>query len=400
LSEQRYRILHTIASADPAGGGTIQAVRSISDEMKRMGHSVELATLDAPGSGYLEGFPGAVHALGPGSGNYGYSSRFQQWMKEHREDYDAVIVHGIWQFIGFAVRRALLGSGTPYFVFTHGMLDPWFKRQYPLKHLKKWLYWPFAEYRVLRDARAVLFTAEEERLLARQSFWLYRCTERVVRYGVAPVPYQKAEAQAAFFEKFAQLKDKRLWIFLGRMHPKKCGDYLLRAFAELKDADPHLHVVMAGPDDSECAKDWKKLAQDLGLGARVTWTRMLSGALKWGALYSSELFVLPSHQENFGIAVVEALACGVPVVISNRVNIWREIVSANAGLATDDTLEATTRALKQFLAMPPQERASMAANAERCFREQFQISKTAERLCEVFREFGIGGRVSSAPVLH
>ena len=68
------------------------------------------------------------------------------------------------------------GFHTPaYFVFTHGMLDPWFKRTYPLKHLKKWLYWPWAEYRVLRDAQAVLFTCEEERILARQSFWLYKC---------------------------------------------------------------------------------------------------------------------------------------------------------------------------------------------------------------------------------
>jgi hypothetical protein len=80
---------------------------------------------------------------------------------------------------------ALRGIGQHYFVFPHGMLDPWFKRTYPFKHLKKWLYWPWAEYRVLRDAQAVLFTCEEEKRLARESFWLYRCNERVVTLGIA-----------------------------------------------------------------------------------------------------------------------------------------------------------------------------------------------------------------------
>ena len=104
-----------------------------------------------------------------------------------RPEYDAVIVHGIWQYNSFGVWRALAGTATPYFVFPHGMLDPWFKRTYPLKHMKKLLYWPWGEYRVLRDAAAVLFTSEEERQLARESFSLYQLqrSRRELRHGGA-----------------------------------------------------------------------------------------------------------------------------------------------------------------------------------------------------------------------
>ena len=106
-------------------------------------------------------------------------------MNLDRAQFDAVIVHGLWQYSSFGVWRALAGTDTPYFVFPHGMLDPWFKRTYPAKHFKKLLYWPWAEYRVLRDAAAVLFTSEEERRLARESFALYRAREVVVNYGTA-----------------------------------------------------------------------------------------------------------------------------------------------------------------------------------------------------------------------
>jgi len=395
-SDRVLKILHTIASADPKGGGPIEAVKSIAKAMYARGHSVELATLDAPGNGFLNDIHEPVYALGPGRGKYGYSSRFQNWIQTHAREYDVVVVNGIWQFNSFSVWRALRGSETPYFVFTHGMLDPWFKRHYPLKHLKKWLYWPWAEYRVLRDSAAVLFTAEDERILARESFWLYRCTERVVQYGVEPPPVDMAQGKAAFFNKFPELEHRRLWLFLARMHPKKCGDYVIRAFAELKNSDPSLHLVMAGPDDSDCARDWKLLAENSGLRGRITWTGMIAGPVKWGALYAAELFVLPSHQENFGIAVVEALACGVPVVISKRINIWREIVSANAGIAGDDTLAATTAALREFDSLDTEARLAMKQNAMRCFDKHFVISRTVDRLLEIFREFKVGTGISGA----
>src|SRR4051812_19499062 len=98
-----------------------------------------------------------MHAFGARRGRFPFRSQFTPWLRKNHRSYDAVIVNGLWQYSGFGAWRAL-EPGFPYFVFTHGMLDPWFKRQYPLKHFKKWLYWPWADYRLLRDAAAVLFT--------------------------------------------------------------------------------------------------------------------------------------------------------------------------------------------------------------------------------------------------
>ena len=166
----RMKILRSIHSVNPALGGPIESVRQSSAVLMRRGHEVEIISLDAPTDPWVRDCPMPVHALGPGRGSYGYAPRFSRWIRERHAKYDAVIVQGIWQYSSFGVWRALRGTPTPYFVFPHGMLDPWFKRTYPLKHLKKLLYWPWAEYRVLRDAAAVLFTSEEERRLARESF--------------------------------------------------------------------------------------------------------------------------------------------------------------------------------------------------------------------------------------
>jgi glycosyltransferase involved in cell wall biosynthesis len=239
-----------------------------------------------------------------------------------------VIINGLWQYNGWGTIQAL-PSGRPYFVFPHGMLDPWFKRTYPLKHLKKWLYWPWADYRVLRGARAVLFTSEEERRQARESFWLYRCNEQVVNYGTAGPAGDRESQRRLFQEKFPHLQGKRCLLFLGRVHVKKGPDLLFRALAQAREQLPKaltrdVHLVMAGPKDHAYGREMEDLACALGLSQMVTWTGMVTGDLKWGAFHSAEAFILPSHQENFGVAVAESLACGTPVLISKRVNIWRK----------------------------------------------------------------------------
>lgn len=116
------------------------------------------------------------------------------------------------------------------------MLDPYFKHRYPAKHLKKWLVWPWSEYRVLRDAEAVLFTSETERQRARESFWLYRARERAVGYGISPPNLHPGQIEA-FREAFSDLRGKRFLLFLGRIHPKKGCDLLIEGFARTTRCD-------------------------------------------------------------------------------------------------------------------------------------------------------------------
>jgi glycosyltransferase involved in cell wall biosynthesis len=372
------RILHVIHSVDPRGGGPIEGIRQLSAPLVAQGHRVEVLSLDPPGTPWSGDLP--FHPVGNGHAGFGYARGVVDWLIGHADDYDITLVNGLWQYGGLAVWRAARKTRRPYGVFTHGMLDPWFKRRYPLKHLKKWLYWPWGEYRVLRDAAAVLFTCEQERRDARESFWLYRANEKVLGFGITAPPEDAAGQLSAFHAKFPALAKRRLLLFLGRLHEKKGCDLLLRAFARIP-ADTHL--VMAGPADSPYA-DWlKQLARELGIADRVTWTGMISGDVKWGAFRAAEAFVLPSHQENFGISVVEALACRCPVLISDKVNIWREITADGAGLIGDDTQEATDHLLAQWLALPSTERSFMAGRARACFERHFQVEGVSQHLIDI-----------------
>jgi glycosyltransferase involved in cell wall biosynthesis len=277
----------------------------------------------------------------------------------------------------------LHNSNTPYVLFTHGMLDPWFKKHYPLKHVKKWMYWPWAEYRVLRDAQAVLFTCEEERVLARKSFWLYRCKEVVVNYGTAKPSGDPQIEVNGFFGRYPELHNKKLALFMGRIHPKKGCDLLIEAFAKVLAEDPGWHLVIAGPDQVGWQRKLQQQAERLGIATRITWTGMISGAMKWGALRAAELFVLPSHQENFGIVVAEALAAGTPTLISNKVNIWREVEADGAGLVAEDTFTGTCGCFRSYLALPADKKLAIRQLARQCFEQRFDIKKAAGALHEV-----------------
>ena len=377
------KILQVIHSMNPAAGGPIEHIKQISKVLIEMGHSVEEACLDSSDSPWISESKSNIYALGPGVTKYGYSKKFLPWLKKHASEYDVVIVRGLWQYSGFAVWRALHKTDIPYFVFPHGMLDPWFGRRYPFKHIKKWLYWPWAEYKVLRDAKAVFFTCEQERILARKSFWLHKYKEEVVSYGIAVPPEDKDMKRELFLDKFVHLRNKRVILFLGRIHPKKGCDILIKAFSQVCGIDPFLHLVIAGPDQVGWQKKLKVLSRNLKIEEKVTFTGLLKGDLKWGAYYSSEVFMFPSHQENFGIAVVESLACGLPVLISDKVNIWREIIADKAGLAGKDDVESTKNMLKRWLALSDVDKESMSSNARNCFQKYFEIHEHVNRLITI-----------------
>ncbi|ACB76538.1 glycosyltransferase [Opitutus terrae] len=384
------KLLRVIATLDPRHGGPAAGLRAITPELAALGHVSEFVCLDAPGQ--VREFPGAaaIHALGPARGGYAYARALEPWLRAHAGAYDAVFVHGLWQHHGRAVHRALRRRRPPYFVFPHGMLDPWFRRAYPLKHAKKWAYWQLCERHVLRDAAAVLFTCEEERRLARESFRPYACRERVVAYGTAAPPADAAAQVRAWREMQPALAARPFWLFLGRIHPKKGVDLLLRSYGELaRIAGAELPaLVIAGPCfDPIYLTNLRNLAAALPAPARVFWPGMLEGATKWGALRTAEAFVLPSHQENFGIAVVEALAAGTPVLISREVNIWREIESAGAGFADTDDAAGTRRLLARWHELPRAARGPMRSAAVELFTTRYEIGRAARSLVETITPF-------------
>jgi glycosyltransferase involved in cell wall biosynthesis len=264
------------------------------------------------------------------------------------------------------------------------MLDPYFKRAFPFKHLKKWLYWLPAEYWVLRRARRVLFTTAAERDLATQSFWLHRWTPMVVPLGSEPPPADTASLIDAFQAACPAVAGQRFLLFLGRINEKKGCDLLVHAFAELSAAHPDLHLVMAGPDPGGWRQRLEALAADCNCAHRIHWPGILLGDAKWGAFAACEAFVLPSHQENFGVAVVEALASGRPVLLTHPVNISQDLAADGCALVEPDTQEGITNLITRWLALALQQRAEMATRARDTFARRYDMRQNAEAILRVF----------------
>lgn len=377
------RILHIIATLNPEAGGPVESVRLLLS-YDYIGYIGEVVTLDDPEAPFLEKIPFPVHALGPASTTYGFNTKLIPWLKSNRHRFDGVVVNGLWQYCGFAAWRALAGK-TPYVVFTHGMLDPYFRRTFPLKHVKKWIYWIPAEYRILRDAYRVLFTTSAEKRLAEQSFWLHRWDPHVVPYGANNPPDRpEAELIKAFYERCPQVRGKRFLLFLGRIHRKKGCDMLIEAFGKAACFDPELELIMAGPDQQGWSADLKETAAGAGVADRVHWPGLITGDAKWGAFHAAEAFILPSHQENFGIAVAEALGCATPVLLSDKVNIAEDIAADGAGLMELDTPEGTLNLLRRWIAMHPEKRAAMSDRACECFHRRYDMRENAKAIIRLF----------------
>lgn len=366
-------IIHFVRTCDPRSGGPIEGVCRLGKTAISQGHTVTVATLDGPEAPWIKDFPLPCLFIGPSKGNYGWAPDGVSKVLRALPQVDVVVINGLWQQQGALVRRIYRRGPIPYVIFPHGMLDPWFKRSHPLKHLKKQLYWFHKERHTIRDADLVLFTAEQERLLAQRTFWPYQARERVVGYGTVDPGTDDHAAKAAFLAQYPQLAHTRNLLFLSRLHHKKGCDLLIAAFVAVAPAHPDLRLIMAGPDEEQLRPGLETAAKAGGVADRIVWTGMIQGEIKQGAFAACEAFVLPSHQENFGIAVAEALAAGRPVLISDQINIFNEIAADQAGLIERDTVAGATRLLQRWLAMSVDQRQAMGLAARACFLKRFEI---------------------------
>ncbi|HCR37673.1 MAG TPA: transferase [Opitutae bacterium] len=380
------KILNTIRSIDPTCGGVIEAVRLYSQALESLGHDAEIASLDAPQTRIdeLKNIP--CHPLGPGMGNYGYSQLWTPWISKHAKQYDAIIIHGLWQYHGLGTVRGLQKTGVPYYIFPHGMLDPWFKQANKLKHLKKNIYWKLIENKILSHSKAVLFTCEEEARLAKSTFTPYKANEAIVGLGIEKSPTHEDASKEAFFNAFPELKNERILLHLGRIDPKKGIDNLIRAFKEITQTKnlTDLNLVIAGPSaDKHYIQSLKEEAR--GTLSPIHFLPMLSGPLKWGAFFASEAFISPTHQENFGIVFAEALSCSTPILTTHQVNIHSTIEQSGAGLIEPDTEEGTRKLLEQWLNLDGHSKALMRVKAHDCFKTHFQIKQCTQNLLKVIQ---------------
>ena len=376
----KLSILHLIRTLDPAMGGPIEFLKLICESHLLRGIQVKILTLDSPDEMWLGNAPVPATGCGPGLGVYGYHRRLKERLLAEMGSFDLMMVHGLWQYHGVCALAVAKKIGKPFYVFPHGMLDPWFKRKFPIKHYKKQVYWLFIEQSILRHAKAVLFTSNYEQKRGIGTFWP-RVTYRsnVLPLGVKQSPQDTELLRRQFLRQFPGLANKRFLLFLGRLHPKKGCDILIQAMAQLSS---EIELVIAGPESNQAYGEYLRRA---ARGLPITFTGMLQAGSKWGALASAEGLILPSHQENFGLVVAEALAFGLPVLISNQVNTAEWIESYGAGFVEPDTPEGTRRLIQRWLAADQQ---CLRLAARNCFRDHFNIETTSEQLLNLLVDNG------------
>ena len=364
------QILHVIGDLAPESGGPAKACVEMARAVARRGHEVVIATTDfSPALGRaaprIAPEPGlAVHVFPLGFPRPWLASwPLRRALPELISAADVAHLHSLYLFHSWAAGTLCRHLGVPYVVRPHGTLDPVIRRR---RRWRKRVMELWFQDRLLRDAAAIHYTSAEEMRLAEP--FVHGAPGVVVPLGLNLADYATLPPPGTFRRRHPEIGERPILLFLGRLNFKKGLDVLIAAAARVVAAGIDAHLVIAGPDGGveAAARRWVSAA---GLETRATFTGMLTGADKLAAFADAALFVLPSSSENFGIAVVEAMACGTPVLVSDRVNIWREIVADGAGMAEPPSADSFAAAVARLLNDEPRRlamgRAALASVAQR-----------------------------------
>jgi len=309
---------------------------------------------------------------------WGTSWPLARALKEHLREFDLVHLHSLYLFHNLVAGRLCRKHGIPYLLRPHGTLDPYIHRRH---RGRKMVMEALFEDKNIKHAAAIHFTSEEERALAAP--YIGKTPGVVAPLGLDPGEFENLPGQGEFRRRFPEVMGKRLILFFGRLNFKKGLDILVKAFARVARDREDLHLVLAGPADPGYGEKVRGWLADEGMLARATFTGMLVGAEKLAVLRDAAIFVLPSYSENFGIAVIEALACGLPVIISDKVNICGEVEAAGAGRVVPAAAGPLAEAMGELLDDPGQA-AQLGLKGKGLVAARFTWDRVARRLEEVY----------------
>ncbi|MDF2926672.1 MAG: hypothetical protein K0R57_5586 [Paenibacillaceae bacterium] len=316
---------------------------------------------------------------------WGTSRQLAKALKRDIPQYDLVHIHSLYLFHGLMAGYYCRKFGVPYVICPHGSLDPFLYGRHRFR--KAFMEWLF-ENRNIKHAAAMHFTTQEEMRLAKPV--TFEAQGFVVPNGLDLAEYDRLPPKGQFRGQYPQLEGKRMLLFFSRLNFKKGLDILVKAFSAVKKEHPDTMLVITGPDNENYGVQVKQWIGEEGLQDDVLFTGMLTGEDKLAVLNDADLFVLPSYSENFGIAVIEALACGVPVVISDKVNIWREVAEYPAGRVAPCDPDAFSRQIGELLSDQPAAK-QLGENGVQLVRDYYQWSHVGKVLEDEYSRI-IGGR--------
>jgi len=364
-------------------------LKTMARGLARVGIEVHVATTDDNGPGRLSvcyATPiveeAVIYRYFPRQTRfYTFSWPLSRWLAQHVKDYDLVHIHAIFSYASIPAAFYAKRYGVPYIVRPLGVLNRW-----GVKNRRPWLKqlsFRFIERRILANAAAVHYTSEQEQVEAEELGVRSRAV--IIPNAVDDTLLSFSCPRGRFRKQHSHVADRLIVLFLSRIDQKKGLDILLPAFARVKARFSQALLVIAGNGEPDFIGQLQHEARSLGIDKDVLWTGFLAGEEKRGALADADIFALPSYSENFGIAVVEAMVAGLPVVISDQVGIHREIATAQAGIVTKCDVNKLAQVLS-VLIVDAQQRNRMGANG-RCWVERHcSLKVVTEKLIALYQQ--------------
>ena len=378
------RVLHVIPSMSPEWGGPVTALQGLTAALEEQGVQSEIATTRGWRVGESDSptLHSAVHRF-----DTDILARFwtahsrdaAKFLKNRIGEFEVVHVHEIWHYPGYVAFRAARECRIPYVLSPHGELHEEHLRQ---KRLKKRLYMTMLQSRIIDSADSIHALTMAEKSRIRQLG--FTAPVFVSPNGVRPTHVQNSEkAVPAFLCRYPQLANKRIILFLGRMHSTKGLDVLAESFSKIADQFQDSMLLLVGPDEDDTIGRMKSALRSSGILDRVVFTGTLTGSDKWEAYQGAHMFVLPSYAEGFSISVLEAMSAGVPVVISEQCS-FPEVANHGAGFVVEARERHVTTAIRALLC-DDDLRGRMGQNGRRLVSERYTWPSIAASMSGLYR---------------
>ncbi len=390
------KVLQIVPSISLVYGGPSQMVKGLSEALAKQAQIAQVTILTTDANGDIDESPLAVPLGKPVLQDgyeiiyfrcspfrrYKFSSALLSWLWQNAKHYDIAHIHALFSPISTAAATVCRWQQLPYLMRPLGTLDP---ADLQKKKRVKQLYAALLEKPNLAGAAAIHFTSQQESNVSER--FGTDTPGLVIPLGVAlPVLPARAAAKAAIYQQFNIPPDCSIVLFMSRIDPKKGFDLLLPALEQLHQQQCPFHLLLCGanPQDRAYETHIRDQIAASSWAHQATLHGFVSGKIKAQMLSAADVFVLPSYYENFGIAVAEAMAAQIPVIISDQVHIWPAIQSSRAGWVVPTEVAALTPALKTALS-EVEERQQRGKNARQCAIENYSWQAIAQKVTDSYQ---------------
>lgn len=388
-ADNRVKVLHVIPSVSEKHGGPTYATKALTRVSRLVGIDVAVATSDDDGADARLHVPLNVPVVRDGVPHFFFHQTFasykvsfglSRWLSRHAGDFDLIHIHALFSYSSWAAARAARHHRVPYIVRPLGVLNRWglTNRRPLLKRLSLSL----IELPLLREAAAIHYTSGAERAEANS---LHPSLNNRSSF-IIPIPIDVARPGGSgdsFCRRFPQVANRRLILFLSRLDEKKGLEMLLHAFAKVREREKDSLLVIAGAGDERYVKSLHQLANELQIRDDVLWAGFIRED-KADAYAAAEVFVLPSYSENFGIAAAEALAAGVPCVLSDQVALVEYLENDDSAVIVPCDAVAISNAIVELLSNSKR-RGRLAERGRQVAAEQFSYSAVGQALLHMYQ---------------